>query len=127
MKFIPILFILFSGYIASAQQAKPYYNFPHESNGQPLTDTTKGFATAKWAMADIYDADAAALNMGVCFVVFDNGSYANLKSMFRDNPSLPRNAFFYKMAFFQYMDEHGFRLVSDSGDSQHYIFQREVR
>ena len=120
MKYLFLLPFLFIAYCSNAQNSKPYYYFPHDSNRQLVTDTTKGFTTAKWAIIDMH---SFTINTGTLVVYFDNGSHVNLLTIFQAEPTLLRNEFIYQMAALEYMNQRGFCLI---GSTEYTLkFQRK--
>ena len=124
MKYLLLLtFQLIIAYCSNAQVSKPYYYFPVDPKGQALTDTTKGFITAKWAIVDMLELYYVSDKKGTIFVYFDNGNRVNLYTKFNDDPALMRNKNIYYLATLEYMDQHGFCLI---GSTENILtFQRK--
>jgi hypothetical protein len=120
MKYLFFLTTFFTALFSYAQQSKPNFNYPTNTNYQTITDTSKGLSSSKWAQIAMYKITDKYLGkyVGILSVYFDNGSCINLIPIFDADPKLLRNNHIYYMAALEYMDKLGFRLIdSYSGES----------
>jgi hypothetical protein len=126
MKYLFFLTTFFTALFSYAQQSKPNFHYPTDTNNRTITDTSKGLSSSKWAQMDMY---MITKNLGILSVYFDNGSCINLIPIFDADPKLLRNDNIYHMAALEYMDKLGFRLIdsysSESISSNVYTFQRK--